>query len=191
MTPNDITALLTDLFDTTVDAEPPERWQVIDGDSRLLILVSEDQSWLRALVSIAPIQEVQSLLPQLLEANFDATQEARYALYQNVLWGVFQHAMNTLTATDFKRAIARLIDMKQNGLSEAFQAVAESQIRQIIYASKMQGQSIETTMQTLQRFYQEGVMGELSQDPEQRQRVLDAWRYQLERLWDEVGDEGA
>ncbi|MEL6221438.1 MAG: type III secretion system chaperone [Cyanobacteria bacterium J06626_14] len=190
MTPETITELLTELFDTAVEASPPDRWQIVDGDSRLLILLSEDQSWLRVLMSIAPAQDAQSLLAQLLEANFDETQEARYALYQNVLWGVFQHAMDTLTAASLKQAIARLIHMRQNGLSEAFQKVAESQIRQIIYASKMQGQSIETTMRTLERFYQEGVMGELSQDEEQRERVLGAWRYQLERLWDEVGDEG-
>ena len=190
MTPDDITVLLTDLFSDTLDAAPPERWQVVDGDSRLLILLSKDQSWLRGLVSIASAQEAQPFLERLLEANFDGTQEARYALYQGVLWGVFQHAASTLTPDDLKQAIARLLDMKQKGLSNAFQQVAESQIRQIIYATKMNGQSLEETMQTLERFYEEGLMGEMSQNAEQRERVLAAWRYQLERLWNEVGDEG-
>ncbi|MEM9449975.1 MAG: hypothetical protein AAGA75_15730 [Cyanobacteria bacterium P01_E01_bin.6] len=190
MTPDDITQLLAELFGTAVDAVPPERWQIVDGDSRLLLLMSDDQSWLRVLISIAPAQEAQALLTQLLEANFDETQEARYALYQNVLWGVFQHAVQTLTPEDLQGAIARLIDMKKKGLSTAFKQVAESQIRQIIYASKMNGQSLETTMQTLERFYEEGVMGEMTQDAEQRARVLTAWRSQLERLWHEVGDEG-
>jgi ABC-type transport system substrate-binding protein len=190
MTPDDITALLSALFGNTVEAAPPESWQVVDGDSRLLVLLSEDRSWLRALISIAPDQDAQPFLERLLEANFDDTQEARYALYQNVLWGVFQHATETLTPDDLKRAIARLIDMKQKGLSDTFRQVADSQIRQIIYAAKMKGQSLEETMQSLERFYREGLMGEMEQSAEQRERVLGAWRYQLERLWDEVGDEG-
>ncbi len=190
MTPDDITGLLSELFGGTVEADPPESWQVVDGDSRLLVLLSEDRSWLRVLISIAQAQEAQPFLERLLEANFDDTQEARYALYQNVLWGVFQHATATLTPDDLKRAIARLVAMKQKGLSDTFRQVADSQIRQIIYAAKMKGQSLEETMQSLERFYREGLMGEMEQSPDQRDRVLGAWRYQLERLWDEVGDEG-
>lgn len=38
-------------------------------------------------------------------------------------------------------------------------------------------------MQTLERFYAEGVMGEIDDTPEGREQVLTAWRRQLERLW--------
>ncbi|MGF1513567.1 MAG: type III secretion system chaperone [Elainellaceae cyanobacterium] len=185
MTPDDITAVLTDLFGEDVQAQPPETWQVESDRSRLLVLVSEDQSWLRALVSIAPEPEAQPFLAQLLEANFDDTQEARYALYQNVLWGIFQHALPTLTADDFKAALARLVILKDRGIGDSFNRLAETQIRQIVQAAKQQGQSLEATLQTLERFYQEGVMGEMEQSAEQRESVMEAWRYQLKRLWDE------
>lgn len=185
MTPQDITSSLTALFGSTVQAAEPESWQVETGGSRLLVLLSEDQTWLRALVSIASAQDAAPFQTQLLEANFDETQETRYAIYQDVLWGVFQHSCESLTSSDFQAAIARLIALQQQGLSPSFNQLAEIQIRQIIRAAKLQGQSLEATLQTLDRFYQEGVMGEIEQTSAQRDQVLGAWRYQLERLWNE------
>ncbi|MDX2213511.1 MAG: hypothetical protein SFY66_09500 [Oculatellaceae cyanobacterium bins.114] len=185
MTPQDITDSLTSLFGPTVKVNGTESWQVEINNFQLLVLLSDNQSWLRSLVSIAPAQTAQPYLGQLLEANFDETQETRYALYENVLWGVFQHNFRSLTLDDFEAAIARLIALQQRGLSDSFNKLAETQIRQIIRAAKLQGQSLEATLQTLDRFYQEGVMGEIDQNTEQRQAVLGAWRYQLERLWNE------
>jgi hypothetical protein len=186
MTPQDITPVLTNLFGSSVQNNSAEAWQVEINDLRLLVLLSEDRSWLRSLISIAPLQEAEPFLHQLLEANFDETQETRYALHQNVLWGVFQHNLAGLTTEDFQNALVRLVSLQEKGLSEHFNQLAETQIRQIIRAAKLQGQSLEATMQTLERFYQEGVMGEIDQGTQQRQAVLGAWRYQLERLWDEV-----
>jgi hypothetical protein len=186
MTPQEITQTLRNLFDNPVQVSEPDSWQVETEGFRLLILLSEDQSWLRSLIAIATVQDAQPYLEQLLEANFDETQEARYALYQNVLWGVFQHRRSSLTPEDFQAAIARLILLKQQGLSPSFDKLAETQIRLIIHAAKQQGQSLETTLQNLDRFYQEGVMGDINQGATERQQVMGAWRYQLERLWNEV-----
>jgi len=186
MTNAEITALLTRLFGDAAQVVSELAWQVEAGPSRLLVLLSEDASWLRALISIAPAKDAEPYLMQLLEANFDATQETRYALYERVLWGVFQHDRATLTTEDFERAIARLVQLQEKGLDDSFSQLAETQIKQIIAAAKQKGQSLDDTLQTLERFYEEGVMGDLSQDAAQRQSVLDAWRYQLERLWNTV-----
>ncbi|HEY9624477.1 MAG TPA: hypothetical protein V6C78_29240, partial [Crinalium sp.] len=186
MLPQDITPILTTMFGTAVQASGVESWQVELGTFRLLVLLSDDRSWLRSLISIAPAQEARPYLEQLLEANFDETQETRYAIHQGILWGVFQHSLEGLSGEDFQAAIARLISLQEKGLSQSFSQLAESQIRQIIYAAKRQGQSIELTLQNLERFYQEGLMGDMDQNAQQRQSVLDAWRYQLERLWNEV-----
>ncbi|MBF1999973.1 MAG: hypothetical protein IGS50_14045 [Synechococcales cyanobacterium C42_A2020_086] len=186
MTSDEITEVLTNLFGEAVTVTEPDSWQV-EGDAlRLLVLLSEDQSWLRALVTIVPAQEAQPFLEQLLEANFDDTQEARYALFQGLLWGVFHHRLATLTPEDFQQAVARLVVLHQRGLGDSFSKLAELQIRQIIRAAKQQGQSLEATLQTLDRLYEEGVMGDMSQGQQVRSDVLGAWRYQLERLWNEV-----
>ncbi|MBD2021924.1 hypothetical protein H6F43_17220 [Leptolyngbya sp. FACHB-36] len=183
MTPDDISSTLADLFGESVTALAPTSWQVETSELRLLVLLSDDTSWMRILVPIAPAQDAQPFLAQLLEANFDDTQETRYALHQDVLWGVFQHSRSFLTREDFTNAVQRLRLLRQNGLDDSFSRLAEVQVRQIIRAAKQQGQTLESTLQTLDRFYEEGLLGDVDLSSEARQETLAAWRYQLERLW--------
>lgn len=193
MTPEEIAGTLTGLFgtsDAAALAQPvveiaPGSWQVDTSAFRLLVLLSEDNTWLRVLLPILPIQEAQPFLEQFLEANFDDTQEVRYALYEGVIYGVFQHNSSTLVGTDLSNAINRLVSLYEAGLDNVFNRLIESRIRQIIQAAKQQGQSLQATMQTLERFYAEGLMGEINQSSEAREEVLVAWRRQLERLWNE------
>lgn len=182
----ELSATLTDLFGDRLEIKAPDGWVVKDRDSQIIALLSEDQSWLRIMISIAPQEQAKAYLAQLLQDNFDRTQETRYALSNDVLWGVYQHALDSLTEKDLHRAIARLIHLKQNGLKDCFQQLAESQVRQIIWASKKQGQTLETTLQTLERFYAEGMLGGLEQPKEEREAFIRAWHQQLNRLWDEV-----
>ncbi|MEH2369881.1 hypothetical protein [Nostoc sp.] len=186
MTPEEIAGTLTELFDTSaVATTAPGSWQVDTPNFRLLVLLSEDNTWLRVLLPILPIQEAQPFLEQFLEANFDDTQEVRYALYERVIWGVFQHNSETLVSADLSNAINRLLSLHQTKLDNVFNQLVESRIRQIIQAAKQQGQSLQATMQSLERFYAEGMMGEINQTSQGREEVLTAWRRQLERLWNE------
>jgi hypothetical protein len=180
----DITTYLKTRFGEQVQFSLPDAWQVETADFRLLVLLSTDQSWLRLLIPIAPSQVAQPYLGQILAANFDLTQETRYALHQDVLWGVFQYELASLTTRRFEAAISRLIGMKQEGIDPFFNDLVDQQIRQIILAAKQQGQTLEETMQTLDRFYSEGLMGNMG-DSQYQDKVLAAWRRQLERLWTE------
>jgi predicted negative regulator of RcsB-dependent stress response len=187
MKPEEITDKLTELFGAAaVQITQPGAWQVETPQLRLLVLLSEDKSWLRILIPIAPALEAQAFFEQLLQANFDDTQETRYALNQNVLWGVFQHNCETLEAEDFSGAVARLVSLRQRGLDDSFDQLVDSRIRQIIQAAKQQGQSLEATLQTLDRFYREGLMGDLEQGQESREQVMQAWQRRLETLWSQV-----
>ncbi|MEH2289839.1 leucine zipper domain-containing protein [Nostoc sp.] len=186
MTPEEIAGTLTELFDTSaVATTAPGSWQVDTPTFRLLVLLSEDNTWLRVLLPILPIQEAQPFLEQFLTANFDDTQEVRYALYERVIWGVFQHNSETLVSTDLSNAINRLLSLHQARLDNVFNQLVESRIQQIIQAAKQQGQSLQATMQSLERFYAEGMMGEIDQTSQGREEVLSTWRRQLERLWNE------
>jgi len=187
MKPEEITPTLNQLLGSAnVTVLPPTSWQVETSRFNLLVLLSEDESWLRLLIPIVTAQEAQPFMEQLLAANFDLTQETRYALHQNALWGVFHHNLASLTISDFSDAVARLIALRKAGLSQPFDQLVEERVRQIIQAAKLQGQSLEATLQNLDRFYQEGLMGNLDQGEESREAVLAAWRRQLERLWPEV-----
>ena len=185
MTPQDITNALTARFSDACDIQPPDAWQIDTPELRLLVLLSADQTWLRILVPIAPLAEAQPFLSEILAANFDQTQMARYASYENALWGVFQHSLASLDVSDFSAAIDHLLLMKQEGVAPFFNSLVETQVRQLIQAAKLQGQSLEATMQTIDRFYAEGMMGDM-QNSGYGERALSAWRRQLERLWPEV-----
>ena len=186
MTPEEITNTLKELFSAELlQTIAVGSWQVETSAFRLLVLLSEDNTWLRILLPIMPLQEAEGFLTQFLEANFDDTQETRYAVYDGVIWGVFQHNSGTLVSADFASAIARLISLHENGVNDVFNRLIETRIQQIIKAAKQQGQSLEATMQNLDRFYAEGLLGEIDQNAQGREQVLAAWRNQLERLWNE------
>ena len=187
MNPQEIADTLEELFNAaTINTVAPGSWQIETQNLRLLVMLSDDETWLRILLPIVPIQEAQPFLEQFLEANFDETQEVHYALHQNVVWGVFQHNCVSLVVEDFRDAIARLISLYKSGLDDVFNRLIESRIRQIILAAKQQGQSLQSTMQNLDRFYAEGLMGEIDQSAQVQEEVLTAWRRQLERLWNEI-----
>ena len=183
----EINPTLEQIFNSgKIEQKSEDTWQIEQENWRLLVILSEDHAWLRILVPIVPVAEAQPLLAQLLAANFEATQEVRYAIEKEVLWGVFFHRLESLVVEDFCSAIAFLIALKQKGLSDSFQQLIEQRVRQIIKAAKLQGQSIETTFKSLERYYQEGMLGGVDQDPQEREQFLAAWKYQLERLWSEV-----
>ncbi|MEO0433092.1 MAG: hypothetical protein AAF151_15510 [Cyanobacteria bacterium J06656_5] len=188
MTPKDITTLLNTRFGDACEVKPPDAWQVDTPDLRVLVLLSQDQSWLRILVPVVPMAEAQPFMAEILTANFDQTQMVRYATHENALWGVFQHDVASLGEDQFSAAIEQLLSMKTAGIEPFFNALIETRVRQIVLAAKLQGQSLEATMQTINRFYAEGMMGDM-QDSGYGNRALAAWQRQLERLWPEVNPE--
>jgi len=187
MTLEEIAGTLRELFSAeVVKSIAPGSWQVETADFRLLVLLSDDNTWLRVLLPIMPLQEAAAFLAQFLEANFDDTQETRYAVYDGVVWGVFQHNSGTLTNADLANAIARLVLLYKAGVNDVFNNLVETRIREIIQAAKEHGQSLEASMQNLDRFYAEGLLGDIDQNSQEREQVLAAWRRQLESLWGEM-----
>jgi len=191
MRPETITPTLAAFFPgATVQTPTPTSWQIEIPPFRLLVILSEDGSWLRMLVPIAPLQEAFPYFEQLLAANFDSTQAVRYALNQGALWGVFHHALGSLTLADFQDAIAQLVSLQKRGLSDCLNQLLESKIRQIVEAAKLQGQTLQATLQNIERFYAEGMLGNLEQSTQEQQQFIAAWRAQLERLWHDIDVEG-
>jgi hypothetical protein len=186
MTPQELPNALVSLFGDAMQTLAPGSYQVETESFRLLVLMTEDQTWLRVLLPIASAAEALPFMEELLEANFNDTQEVRYALQQGLLWGVYQHSLLGLTNDDLIMAIHRLIELHQQSINQVFSQFAEKRVREIIKAAKLQGQSLEATLQTLDRFYEEGVMGDVADSADDRDQTMGAWRYQLERLWDEV-----
>ncbi|WP_404784723.1 hypothetical protein [Altericista sp. CCNU0014] len=183
---DEIDPILASLYKSGIQAIEPGLWQVETSAYRLLVLLSEDRSWLRMMVPIVSAAEAEPFWKELLEHNFDDTGEVRYGLHQDALWAVFQHAFPSLTAEDFVAAIAQLTNLQQRGLNDCFDRYADEQVALIVRAAKQQKMSLDATVQNLDRFYQEGVMGDLDSTPEARAATLEAWRNRLQRLWPEI-----
>jgi len=184
MTPDDITTALENRFGKDVTQRVSEdAWQVETKAARLLAI--RPGSWLKLMVPLMQVAEAQPFITQMMAANFDETQEARYAFHQGVVWAVFQHDMAALVLPQFESAVECLLALKADGVDVFFQRMVEAQVTQIIVASKKQGQTLEATMKTLDRFYAEGMMGDIgnASNSEYQQQALGAWRRQLERLW--------
>ena len=169
-----------------IGGQCPDAWQVTTPDWRLLVLLSEDQSWLRLLIPIVPAPKVEPFWEQILAANFDLTQATRYALHENVLWGVFHHDLVSLPLSAFNAALDHLLALQQAGIEPFFNTFLEQRLRQIIQAAKRQGQTLTETLKILDCFYSEGLMGDMGGDGTYETKALAAWQQQLERLWPEV-----
>ncbi len=181
-----ITTILNEIFpENPIEQQTENSWQIANENIRILVLLSDDSSWLRILTPIGTQKDAAPFLETLMEANFDRTGEVRYALGQNVLWGVFQHSLESLTEKDFCSAISSIVSLAEEGLSSSFQGIVENRIRQIVKAAKVQGQSKEATYQMIERFYQEGMLGGLDQPAQERENFLASWKAQLDRLWEE------
>jgi hypothetical protein len=185
VTPADIRSVLTNRFGTALKIVDPDSFEVETPVYRLLILFSAQQSWVRILVPIAPAAEAMTFVEEFLAANFDATLETRYALDRGILWGVWQHSVAGLTDRDLNTAIDRTIELKQVGIDRAFQTFATKQVQEIVNIAKQRGDTLEQTIQTLNRFYAEGVLGDLGATEDIRQEMMSAWQHQLERLWNQ------
>ena len=184
MTPEDITTALESRFGKEVTQRvSDDAWQVETKDVRLLAI--RPGSWLKLMVPLMQVAEAQPFIAQMMAANFDETQEARYAFHQGIVWAVFQYDMAALAQPQFESAVDCLLALKADGVDTFFNRMVEAQVTQIIVASKKQGQTLESTMKTLDRFYSEGMMGDIgdASNSEYQQQALGAWRRQLERLW--------
>lgn len=81
-------------------------WQ-FTVDERMLIAVTDANAGRMRLIT--PIAESSALpeagLERLMQANFDTALDARYAIGQGVVWGVFLHPLDTLTTRDFASGV--------------------------------------------------------------------------------------
>lgn len=186
---DDLLSLIQSKFESPLESAGKLIWRIsmtqedVASHGALVILLSEDQSWIRLMVPIAPVVQAQPFLQELLELNFESTTFIKYAIAQKMLWGVFNHPIKTLQQQDVQLALSGLDALKAQGLSHCFELHVDRQVRLIITASKRQGMTLNTTLQNLERFYREGIIGDLSDSGETIQLTLSRWRDRLERLW--------
>ena len=84
------------------------RFKVKDRD--LFFVYDSKMDRMRIISPIAPAGLAnEEILTRMLQANYDAVLDARYALGNNVIWAVFMHPLGSLTQEDFLSGVAQVV----------------------------------------------------------------------------------
>ncbi|MEP3479391.1 MAG: hypothetical protein ABJZ55_09105 [Fuerstiella sp.] len=103
MNPERLTALLEEV--ASVNERRDGFWNV-DYLDRNLLIVNKPIDLLRIMTPILPAEDVDvAILFQVLQANFERTRNARYALHGDYLWATFGYTFEVLTDSEIVTAM--------------------------------------------------------------------------------------
>ena len=102
---------LVQRIDPSAIAEGPA-WRFVVDDFDLMLVYDIAADRMRVMVAIndagaLPPEE----LVRLMQANFDSALDARYAIANDMLWGVFIHPLSTLTDTEFLLGVGQTVNV--------------------------------------------------------------------------------
>jgi hypothetical protein len=90
-------------------------WRLKVGDSFVAVIADPVAERMRIMMPIAPASSVdEEKLRRLMQANFDSALDARYAVANDLVWGVFIHKLSTLGKDDFLSGLAQTITVVGN-----------------------------------------------------------------------------
>ncbi len=85
-------------------------WQFTVAQQQLFVVTDAEADRMRIMSPIAPAANLSAaLLKRMLQANYDAALDARYAIAQNIVWSVFIHPLTSLKETDFLSGAAQTV----------------------------------------------------------------------------------
>lgn len=90
-------------------------WQVVYGEQLLFVITDETNNRMRIFTPIADQKDIdKEELVTMLEANFHAALDAKYALYSGFVVSLFTHPLKELTEHQFKDAVKQVAVAGQN-----------------------------------------------------------------------------
>ena len=90
-------------------------WQFTLSKHQVFVITDPIAERMRIMVPIGDAKALdQALLTRLMQANFDSALDARYAVAQDVLWGVFIHPLTSLDEKGFVSGLAQAIAVADN-----------------------------------------------------------------------------
>jgi len=106
---NDRLGQLLERLDAEVQGQAG-RWLITYTDIPIYVVTDERADRMRIMTPIIDAETVsQALLYRLLQANFDAALDARYAIAQDKVWSTFLHPLSSLTERDFFSGLAQTL----------------------------------------------------------------------------------
>lgn len=91
------------------------KWTFTLLNREVAVVAHEAAGRIRIMTPILTVDEGLSdaLMKRILQANFDSALDARYAVADNILWGVYIHPLNPLTEQQFFGAIKQVISIAE------------------------------------------------------------------------------
>lgn len=87
-------------------------WVVVVGRHRLLVITDQGNNRMRIMVPVRDSKKIPAkTLHRMMQANFDSTLDARYAIAQNKLWSVYIHPLAPLTPGELLSGIIQVINL--------------------------------------------------------------------------------
>lgn len=79
------------------------------GDRGLMLVGDETAGRMRIMSPIIRVEALeQDMLPRMLQANFDAVLDARYAVANGIVWSVFIHPLPPMDDAQFANAVSQV-----------------------------------------------------------------------------------
>ena len=112
MTPERLIEIITDIDpDAAITAGGLE---LSIDDIPVLVVMAPAADRMRAMVPIASVQDVTpEEMTRMMQANFDTALDARYAVAQGRVWGVFIHPLAALEREEFLSGLAQTVTLAQ------------------------------------------------------------------------------
>ena len=93
-------------------ANTPSGIELTIEDIPVLVVMAPAADRMRAMVPIASVEDVApEEMSRMMQANFDTALDARYAVAQDRVWGVFIHPPGALEREQFLSAIAQTVNL--------------------------------------------------------------------------------
>jgi hypothetical protein len=81
-------------------------------DIPVLVVMAPNADRMRAMVPIASVEDVTpEEMNRMMQANFDTALDARYAVAQGRVWGVFIHPLGALERAEFLSGLAQTVNL--------------------------------------------------------------------------------
>ncbi len=90
-------------------------WQFIVRQRPIMIITDAGANRMRVMTPVIEESQLDSVdYKIMLEANFDRALDAKYAIFNSIVWSVFTHPLEELQADQLKDAIEQVATLSEN-----------------------------------------------------------------------------
>lgn len=88
------------------------RWEMLRDGVPVLIWGNESHNRMRAMAPVTEVKRVdQEILMRMMEANFATALDARYTVFEEIVWAVFSHPLDSLRERDLLSGLQQVVTL--------------------------------------------------------------------------------